>query len=95
MRSSSFAAVVLLSVVTPLTSALPGMKRGGLSRGGTRVAGPLERREAEPYSLIYPYTGARINGLPGLGLGGVQVPAVGDTAHQFQHPPVGAYRGPW
>jgi hypothetical protein len=42
----------------------------------------------------YPYTGAGINGLPGTQIGNVQVPAPGDTAHEYQDPPAGAYRGP-
>ena len=75
--------------------AFPGLRPGGLRDGGHRISGPLERRAAEPYSLLYPYTGANINGLPGLQVGGVRVPATGDTAHQFQAPPPGAYRGPW
>jgi len=33
----------------------------------------------------YPYNGA-INGLPGKGVGGYQVPALEDTAHQFTPP---------
>jgi hypothetical protein len=92
MRSLS--AFVLLSVLAP-SLAFPTLNRGDLKRGARRVSGPLERRAAEPYSIFYPYTGAILGGLPGLQIGGIQVPAPGDTAHQFQHPPVGAYRGPW
>jgi len=42
----------------------------------------------------YPYTGAKINGLPGTQIGNVQVPAPGDTDHEYRDPPPGAYRGP-
>lgn len=92
MHSLSILATIL-AVVPAL--AFPGLRPGGLRDGGRRTLGPLERRAAEPYSLLYPYTGAKINGLPGLQIGGVLVPATGDTAHQFQPPPPGAYRGPW
>ncbi|KZT51088.1 Cloroperoxidase [Calocera cornea HHB12733] len=54
----------------------------------------LSRRAAAPYSPLYPYTGAQIDGLSGLAVGGIQVPAPGDTAHEYQDPPEGAYRGP-
>ncbi|KAL8690073.1 MAG: hypothetical protein Q9218_004401 [Villophora microphyllina] len=48
---------------------------------------------AAPYSPSYPYTGAR-NGLPGTGIGGVKVPADGDTAHAFEPPGPNDIRGP-
>jgi hypothetical protein len=90
----SFATFALLSVLAPVL-AFPTLSRGSLRRGARRDYGPPERRTAVPYSPQYPYTGADINGLPGTQIGGIQVPAPGDTAHEFQHPPVGAYRGPW
>lgn len=40
---------------------------------------------AAPWNPKYPYNSAQ-NGLPGLGLGGFLVPALGDTAHQFVAP---------
>lgn len=49
--------------------------------------------EAAPFDLRYPYTGS-INGLPGTGIGGVPVPAPGDTAHEFQAPTAQDIRGP-
>ena len=48
---------------------------------------------AAPYSSEYPYTGAQ-NGLPGTSVGGIQVPAPGDTAHQFTAPGDDDIRGP-
>jgi hypothetical protein len=42
----------------------------------------------------YPYGGAKINGLPGSQIGNVLVPDPNDTAHQYQDPPPGAFRGP-
>ena len=48
---------------------------------------------AAPYDPAFPYTGAR-DGLPGTGVGGIQVPAEGDTAHQFTPPGSGDIRGP-
>jgi len=40
---------------------------------------------ASPVTSKYPYNNAK-NGLPGLGKGGFQVPATGDTAHAFVAP---------
>ncbi len=48
---------------------------------------------AAPYSSQYPYLGAR-NGLPGTGVGGIKVPADGDTAHVFEAPGPNDIRGP-
>lgn len=48
---------------------------------------------AAPFDPAFPYTGS-INGLPGTGIGGVQVPAPGDTAHQFTPPGPNDIRGP-
>ena len=48
---------------------------------------------AAPYSSQYPYTGAK-NGLPGTGVGGIIVPAPGDTAHQYEPPGPNDIRGP-
>ena len=48
---------------------------------------------AAPYTTEYPYTGAT-NGLPGTGIGGIKVPADGDTAHAFEAPGPNDIRGP-
>ncbi len=48
---------------------------------------------AAPYNSKYPYTGAK-NGLPGTGVGGIKVPADGDTAHAFEAPGPNDIRGP-
>lgn len=48
---------------------------------------------AAPYNAKYPYTGAQ-NGAPGTQLGGVKVPADGDTAHAFEAPGPDDIRGP-
>jgi len=49
---------------------------------------------AAPVTSQYPYNNAK-NGLPGNGKGGYQVPATGDTAHQFVAPnPSTDIRGP-
>ncbi|KAK7193860.1 Cloroperoxidase [Paraphaeosphaeria sporulosa] len=48
---------------------------------------------AAPFDVRFPYTGS-INGLPGTGIGGVQVPAPGDTAHEFTPPGPNDIRGP-
>ncbi|KAL9003549.1 MAG: hypothetical protein Q9188_003590 [Gyalolechia gomerana] len=48
---------------------------------------------AAPYNSKYSYTGAK-NGLPGIGVGGIKVPADGDTAHTFEAPGSNDIRGP-
>ncbi|KAL8667581.1 MAG: hypothetical protein Q9202_000436 [Teloschistes flavicans] len=48
---------------------------------------------AAPYNSQYPYAGAK-NGLPGTGIGGIKVPADGDTAHAFEAPGPNDIRGP-
>ncbi|KAH9881250.1 hypothetical protein J1614_001746 [Plenodomus biglobosus] len=50
-------------------------------------------KPAAPYTAPYTYLGAK-NGLPGTGKGGIQVPAEGDTAHQFVAPGPNDIRGP-
>ncbi len=59
-----------------------------------RLASNVKRSGAAAYSSKYPYTGAKIDGLPGTQIGGQTVPADGDTDHYYQDPPAGAYRGP-
>ncbi|WPH04693.1 Cloroperoxidase [Acrodontium crateriforme] len=48
---------------------------------------------AAPVTAQYPYNNAK-NGVKGNGKGGYQVPAPGDTAHQFQAPGPNDIRGP-
>ena len=48
---------------------------------------------AAPYTSDFPYTGAN-NGLAGTGVGGILVPAEGDTAHAFEAPGPDDIRGP-
>ena len=48
---------------------------------------------AAPYTSQYPYTGAK-NGTPGTQVGGIKVPADGDTAHAFEAPGPNDIRGP-
>lgn len=50
-------------------------------------------KPAAAYSSKYPYTGAK-NGAPGTGVGGIKVPADGDTAHAFVAPGPNDIRGP-
>jgi len=54
----------------------------------------MAKRSADEISSKYPYTGDKNDGLPGTQIGNVLVPAVGDTDHQYQDPPAGAFRGP-
>ncbi|KAF2127317.1 Cloroperoxidase [Dothidotthia symphoricarpi CBS 119687] len=48
---------------------------------------------AAPYTSQYPYLGAK-NGSAGTGVGGIKVPADGDTAHAFVAPGANDIRGP-
>jgi hypothetical protein len=69
--------------------------------GGANTGGPLtcpyipweDHVPAPGITDEFPYNGAK-NGLPGNGKGGYQVPAPGDTAHQFIAPGPGDIRGP-
>lgn len=54
---------------------------------------PSNHVAAAPISSQYPYNNA-VNGLPGSGKGGYQVPAPGDTAHAFVAPGPNDIRGP-
>lgn len=67
---------------------------GGDQKGGAATC-PFnsDHQGAAPYSDAYPYNGAK-NGFPGKGIGGYQVPAPGDTAHQYVAPGANDIRGP-
>lgn len=54
----------------------------------------FDASSASPITSQYLYGGAQNDGLPGLGLGSILVPAPDDKAHQYQDPPSGAQRGP-
>lgn len=56
---------------------------------------PRQPVRAPLISSKFPYTGAKMDGTIGTQRGGVPVPMPGDKDHEFQHPPPGAYRGPW
>jgi hypothetical protein len=55
--------------------------------------GMLKKRAAALYTAPYTYTGAK-NGIPGSGVGGIQVPATGDKAHAYTAPGSTDIRGP-
>lgn len=67
--------------------------------GGSNPGGPAtcpfnaNHVPAAPMTAKYPYNNAT-NGLPGNGKGGYQVPAPGDTAHQYVAPGSDDIRGP-
>lgn len=109
MRNTFLATPLLLSSLTaafPWAAKLAAGEQSHVAMD--RVMSPLERRAAgtcpvhatrqgaAPYSAYYPskYTGA-MNGQAGTGVGGVQVPAPGDTAHAYVAPGPGDIRGPW
>lgn len=50
-------------------------------------------KPAATYTSQYPYLGAK-NGVPGTGVGGIKVPADGDTDHAYQDPTSNDIRGP-
>ncbi|KAF1985111.1 putative aromatic peroxygenase [Aulographum hederae CBS 113979] len=67
--------------------------------GGGQDGGPdtcpfnANHKPAAPVTSQYPYNNAK-NGKPGNGKGGFQVPAAGDTAHQYTAPGPNDIRGP-
>ena len=83
----------------PFVADAPGVDSSLLGRGSQstkrQAACPFNsvHTGAAPYSAQYPYTGAK-DGLPGTGVGGVKVPADGDTAHAFEAPGPNDIRGP-
>ncbi|KAL8838635.1 MAG: hypothetical protein Q9170_002081 [Blastenia crenularia] len=84
----------------PFVANLPGVDSSAL---GNARRSSIEKRAscpfnpnhpgAAPYNSKYPYTGAK-GGLPGTGVGGIKVPADGDTAHAFEAPGPNDIRGP-
>ncbi|RDW80106.1 putative aromatic peroxygenase [Coleophoma cylindrospora] len=67
---------------------------GGTNPGGAATCPNNPNHVPAPgITAAYPYNGAK-NGLPGKGKGGYQVPAPGDTAHQFVAPGPLDIRGP-
>ncbi|EJU02380.1 heme-thiolate peroxidase aromatic peroxygenase [Dacryopinax primogenitus] len=90
-----FSALAILAAVPLTVDAYPQYaKRYASLNGEKRGKYPILRRAAAPYSDQFPYTGAKLDGQAGTGKGGVQVPAPGDTDHEYQDPPPGAFRGP-
>ncbi|KAL8827572.1 MAG: hypothetical protein Q9170_006966 [Blastenia crenularia] len=87
----------------PFVADMPGIDTSVL-RNARRTRSPHDKRQstcpfnsnhpgAAPYTAQFPYTGAK-NGLPGTGVGGIKVPADGDTAHAFEAPGPNDIRGP-
>ena len=83
----------------PWVANLPGVDRSLLHKGTVQqkraASCPFntDHRGAAEYSSEFPYTGAR-DGLPGTQVGGIKVPADGDTAHEFEAPGDNDIRGP-
>jgi hypothetical protein len=96
MRYSLLTIALIAEAVTayPFVADLPGVDSGlfrkrqqpGGPKGGAATC-PFNPNHvpAAPVTLKFPYNGA-VNGLPGKGIGRYQVPAPGDTAHQFVAP---------
>lgn len=66
---------------------------GGTNGGAATCPFNANHVPAAPVTAQYPYNGAK-NGVPGKQTGGYQVPADGDTAHQFVAPGANDIRGP-
>lgn len=81
------------------SSLLEGAKVARQQSGGSNPGGPAScpnnpnHVPAPGITTKYPYNNAK-NGKPGNGKGGYQVPAPGDTAHQFVAPGANDIRGP-
>lgn len=95
----------LLFIHTTSTVAFPWIgSQSGVSSDFFKDARAVEKRQdncpfnpvhegAAPYTEPYTYTGAK-NGLPGSQIGGIKVPADGDTAHAYTPPGPNDIRGP-
>ncbi|KAL8707502.1 MAG: hypothetical protein Q9220_007492 [cf. Caloplaca sp. 1 TL-2023] len=75
------------------SSALRNYKRSTVDKRQSSCPFNANHPGAAPYNPKYPYTGAK-GGLPGTGVGGIKVPADGDTAHAFEAPGPNDIRGP-
>ena len=93
--------LVVTATAFPFLSDIPGVDSSALRNP---QSSPNHKRQstcpfnsnhpgAAPYNSKFPYTGAK-NGLPGTGVGGIKVPATGDTAHAFEAPGPNDIRGP-
>jgi hypothetical protein len=90
-------------VAFPFVARMPGVDSSLLAKrqqsGGSNPGGPAtcpnnpNHVPAPGITDKYPYNGAK-GGAPGKGVGGYQVPATGDTAHQFVKPGPNDIRGP-
>lgn len=77
----------------PLAHSIPITSLPRHSTPSTRPTSTTRDSDRELTPARYPYNSAQ-NGLPGKGIGGYQVPAPGDTAHQFVAPGPNDIRGP-
>ncbi|CZR51721.1 uncharacterized protein PAC_01598 [Phialocephala subalpina] len=104
MKYSLMSIVLAAEAVTafPFVANMPGVDSSLLRRqqsGGSNPGGPAScpnnpnHVPAPGITAQYPYNGAK-NGKKGNGKGGYQVPAPGDTAHQFVAPGPLDIRGP-
>lgn len=95
------ALAILETNAFPFVSEMPGVdsspfknaRRSASQKRATTCPFNSKHPGAAPYNSKYPYTGAK-NGLPGTGVGGIKVPADGDTAHAFEAPGANDIRGP-
>ncbi|MCJ1248402.1 hypothetical protein MMC30_005619 [Trapelia coarctata] len=95
----SLALAAELATAFPWVASSPGVDssllfhRAPVKRDDANCPFNPNHKGAAPYTAQYPYTGAK-NGLPGTGVGGIKVPADGDTAHYYTPPGSGDIRGP-
>lgn len=95
------AVMTATTIAFPFVSQMPGVdssalrhtKRASNHRRQSSCPFNSNHQGAAPYNSDYPYTGAK-NGLPGTGIGGIKVPADGDTAHAFEAAGPNDIRGP-
>ncbi|TEY35481.1 hypothetical protein BOTCAL_0589g00030 [Botryotinia calthae] len=101
MQYSFIAGTLMVGAVTafPFVATMPGVDssllNGNKQQQPESTSCPFNANHinAPGISDAYPYNGAK-NGLPGRGKGGYQVPAPGDTDHQFIAPKSTDIRGP-
>lgn len=94
---TSFALAAELVAAFPFVARQPGVDTSLLKRQqpGSAAACPFNPNHVPAPGIQAPYFyNNATNGLPGAGQGGYQVPAPGDTAHQFVAPGPNDIRGP-
>jgi hypothetical protein len=106
MKQTIYAALITSASAFPwvvdvegVDSSMLGARNHRRQQTGEGAGGPAtcpfnaDHVPAASFNALYPYNSA-INGVPGKGVGGYQVPAPGDDAHKYVAPGKNDIRGP-